>query len=67
MRVSIIVPTFNNLKYLKFFFSSIKKNSKYKHQIIFHINDGSDGTLKFAKKIRFNLHIVLKILVFANL
>ena len=50
MRVSIIVPTFNNLKYLKFFFSSIKKNSKYKHQIIFHINDGSDGTLKFAKK-----------------
>ena len=50
MKVSIIVPTFNNLKYLKFFIFSIKKNSNYKHQIILHINDGSDGTLDFAKK-----------------
>ena len=50
MRVSIIVPTFNNLKYLKFLISSIKKNSQYSHQIILHINEGSDGTLKFAKK-----------------
>ena len=50
MRVSIIVPTFNNLKYLKFFISSVKKNSKYRHQMILHINDGTDGTLKFAKK-----------------
>ncbi len=50
MRVSIIVPTFNNLKYLKFFISSIKKNSNFNHQIILHINDGSDGTLNFAKE-----------------
>ena len=50
MRVSIIVPTYNNLNYLKFFIHSIKKNSNYNHQIILHINDGSDGTRKFAKK-----------------
>ena len=50
MKVSIIVPTYNNLSFLKFFISSIKKNSKYNHQIILHINDGSDGTLEFAKK-----------------
>ena len=50
MKVSIVVPTFNNIKYLKFFLKSVEKNSKYKHEIILHINDGSDGTLKFAKE-----------------
>ena len=53
MKVSIIVPTFNNIKYLKFFLKSVEKNSKYKHEIILHINDGSDGTLKFAKENHF--------------
>ena len=50
MRVSIIVPTYNNLEYLEFFVYSIKKNSNYNHQIILHINEGLDGTLEFAKK-----------------
>ena len=49
MIVSIIVPTFNNLEHLKLFLSSIKKNSNYNHQLILHINDGSDGTLEYAK------------------
>ena len=48
MNFSIIVPTFNNLKYLKFFLSSIKKNSNFDHEIILHINIGSDGTLEYA-------------------
>tara|TARA_B100001250_G_scaffold366794_1_gene348411 strand:+ start:781 stop:1656 length:876 start_codon:yes stop_codon:yes gene_type:complete len=46
---SIIIPTFNNLEYLKLCLNSIKKNSSYNHQIILHINEGSDGTLKYAK------------------
>ena len=50
MKISIVVPTYNNLTYLKFFISSLKKNSKYGHQIILHINDGSDGTFDYAKK-----------------
>ena len=50
MKISIIVPTFNNLNYLNFFLSSLKKNSLYDHQIILHINDGSDGTLNYAKE-----------------
>ena len=50
MKISIVVPTYNNLTYLKLFISSIKKNSKYGHQIILHINDGSDGTFNYAKK-----------------
>ena len=39
---SIIIPTYNNLEYLKLCLASIKKNSQYKHEIIIHINDGSD-------------------------
>jgi len=50
MKVSILVPTYNQLIYLKFFINSIKKNSNYKHQIILHINEGSDGSLEFVKK-----------------
>tara|TARA_S200000501_G_scaffold360487_1_gene387612 strand:- start:84 stop:938 length:855 start_codon:yes stop_codon:yes gene_type:complete len=50
MDFSIIVPTFNNLKYLKFFLNSIKNNSNFSHEIILHINNGSDGTLEYALK-----------------
>jgi len=51
---SIIIPTYNNLKYLKLCLRSIKQNSKYNHEILLHINDGSDGTLNFAKENNFN-------------
>lgn len=47
---SILIPTFNNIDYLKLCITSIKKNSKYTHQIIIHINEGSDGTFDYVKK-----------------
>ncbi len=47
---SIIIPTLNNLDYLKVCISSIKKNSIYDHEIIVHVNIGNDGTLDFVKK-----------------
>ena len=50
IQFSILIPTFNNLNYLKLAIKSIKENSKYKHEIILHVNDGSDGTLEYAKK-----------------
>ena len=46
---SILIPTFNNLEYLKFCIRSIKKNSKYTNQIIPHVNIGNDGTIDFLK------------------
>ena len=46
---SILIPSFNNIDYLKLCLNSIKKNSKYKHQIIVHINVGSDGSLDYVK------------------
>ena len=51
---SIIIPTFNNLDYLKKCIESIKKNSFYNsHEIIPHVNDGSDGTLDYLKNNSF--------------
>ncbi|MDC3036088.1 glycosyltransferase family 2 protein [Candidatus Pelagibacter sp.] len=50
---SIIIPTYNNLDYLKLCLKSLKKNSTYNHEIILHINDGSDGTLNFVKTNKF--------------
>ena len=47
---SIIIPTFNNLQYLKVCISSIKKNSKFNHEIIPHINEGTDGTEEYLIK-----------------
>ena len=46
---SILIPTFNNLNYLKLCLHSIKKNSKYEHEIIIHINEGTDGTFDYVK------------------
>ena len=46
---SILIPTFNNLDYLKLCIESIKKNSKFNHQIIIHVNEGTDGTLDYIK------------------
>ena len=47
--ISIVIPTYNNLSYLKLCLKSLKKNSLFDHEIIIHINDGSDGTLDFVK------------------
>ena len=47
---SILIPTFNNLEYLKFCIRSIKNNSKHINQIIPHVNIGNDGTIDFLKQ-----------------
>ena len=47
---SIIIPTYNNLNYLKICINSILKNSKFKHQIVVHVNEGEDGTINYLKK-----------------
>ena len=56
MKFSIILPTWNNLKYLKICLDSIKRNSNYEHDINIHVNEGSDGTVEYLnnKGIKFN-------------
>ena len=46
---SILIPSYNNLEYLKTCINSLKKNSEYAHQIIVHINEGTDGSLQYVK------------------
>ena len=50
---SIIIPTFNNINYLKLCLDSIKKNSKHTHEILIHVNEGNDGSLNFVKNNNF--------------
>ena len=50
---SILIPSFNNLNYLKLCLKSIVNNSIKNHEIIIHVNDGSDGTLEYVKQSNF--------------
>lgn len=43
--LSVVMPTWNNLKYLQLCVSSIRKHSKANIQIIVLVNEGSDDTL----------------------
>lgn len=47
---SIFIPTWNNLPFLKLCIASIEKNSTYRHEILIHVNDGSDGTLEWVRE-----------------
>jgi len=47
---SIIIPSYNNIKYLKLCLKSINKNSTKNHEIIIHVNEGKDGTLEYVKQ-----------------
>ena len=45
---SIVIPTWNNLDFLKLCVRSIRENSAFRHQIVLHVNDGADGTAEWA-------------------
>jgi glycosyltransferase involved in cell wall biosynthesis len=53
-RFSILIPTWNNLPFLKICIDSIKKNSAFNHQIIIHVNEGTDGTLEWVRENGFD-------------
>ena len=50
MKFSIIIPTLNNLNYLKILISSIEKNSTKDHEIIVHVNENLDNTINFLEE-----------------
>ena len=41
---SILIPTWNNLPYLRLCIESLRKHSDFQHQIIVMVNEGQDGT-----------------------
>lgn len=46
---SILIPSWNNLPFLKLCIESIRKHSACDHQIIVHVNEGTDGTLQWVQ------------------
>ncbi len=50
---SIVIPSWNNLAFLKNCTAGIRENSATEHEIIIHVNEGSDGTLAWVKESGF--------------
>ncbi|HYG14196.1 MAG TPA: glycosyltransferase [Bacteroidia bacterium] len=46
---TILLPSWNNKAYLVKCIESIRKNSAFSHQVVVHVNDGSDGTLQWLE------------------
>jgi len=46
---SIVIPTWNNLPFLKLAVDSIRRHSSHLHELLIHVNDGSDGTLQWVR------------------
>jgi GT2 family glycosyltransferase len=46
---SIVIPSWNNLEFLKLCVNSIRTHSKFDHEIIVHLNEGTDGSLQWVK------------------
>lgn len=47
---SIIIPTWNNLPFLQLAVDTIRRHSAYAHEILVHVNDGSDGSLAWVRE-----------------
>lgn len=45
---SILIPTWNNLPYLKLCIESLRKHSDFQHQTIIMVNEGTDGSLEWV-------------------
>ncbi|OLL32888.1 glycosyl transferase [Burkholderia sp. SRS-W-2-2016] len=46
---SILIPSWNNLPYLQLCIDSVRRHSAFDHEIIVHVNEGSDGTLDWVR------------------
>ena len=45
---SILIPTWNNLPFLRLCVESLRKHSDFQHQIIVMVNEGNDGSLEWV-------------------
>jgi len=48
-RFTVVIPSWNNLAYLRLCVESIRKNSAARHQIVVHVNEGADGTREWVR------------------
>jgi GT2 family glycosyltransferase len=49
MKFTFLIPTINNYNHLKICINSIRKNSKFNHQILVHSNNSTDETSNYLK------------------
>jgi GT2 family glycosyltransferase len=47
---SILIPSWNNLAYLRLCLDALRRHSDAPHEVIVHVNDGSDGTLAWVRE-----------------
>lgn len=47
---AIVIPTWNNLPFLRLCVEAIRRHSDCAHQIVLHVNEGSDGTAEWARR-----------------
>jgi glycosyltransferase involved in cell wall biosynthesis len=47
---SILLPTWNNLPFLRLCVESLRRHSSREHQLLVHANDGSDGTRQWLRE-----------------
>lgn len=50
MQFSILIPTWNNIEFLKCCVESIRKNSIAQHEILVYVNEGTDGSADWCKQ-----------------
>jgi GT2 family glycosyltransferase len=48
--LAIVIPTWNNLPYLRLCVESIRRHSAQPHEIVAHVNEGVDGTRDWLTK-----------------
>ena len=55
--ISICIPSYHSLEYLKILIPSIKKNTRIPHEILVHVNGTADGTHRWLEEqsIGFNM------------
>lgn len=47
---SILIPTYNNIGYLKLCVKSIRNNTILPYEILVHVNEGNDGTIDWLEE-----------------
>lgn len=50
MQFSILIPTWNNLEFLKCCVNSIRENSLEQHEILVYVNEGADGSAEWCQQ-----------------
>ncbi|MEM0965104.1 MAG: glycosyltransferase [Verrucomicrobiota bacterium] len=49
-RFSILIPSWNNLPFLKLCVEAIREHSATEHEVIIHLNEGADGSLEWVEQ-----------------